>query len=84
MSTDDFSEGHRDVWQTTDAVEPNGTATPGPDVVRVEPPRTGDADIDAVLQQVAQAQAGDLTGRISAAQEAQRVLQSRLSDLGGV
>lgn len=84
MSTDDFSERHSDVWQATDAVEPSGTAASTPDVVRVEPPRTGDADIDAVLEQVAQAQAGDLTGRISAAQEAQRVLQSRLSDLGGV
>ncbi|GAA6526623.1 hypothetical protein [Intrasporangium sp. DVR] len=46
-------------------------------------PRTGDEVIDAVLADVAAAQAGSLTERISAGERAQAALRSRLSDLGG-
>ena len=46
-------------------------------------PTTGDAVVDAAMVELAAAESGTLTERIDAAERAHRVLQGRLSDLGG-
>jgi hypothetical protein len=46
-------------------------------------PTTGDAVVDAAMVELAAAESGTLTQRIDAAERAHRVLQGRLSDLGG-
>ena len=46
-------------------------------------PTTGDAVVDAAMVEFAAAESGTLTERIDAAERAHRVLQGRLSDLGG-
>lgn len=47
------------------------------------PPATGDAQTDAVLGELAQAQQGSLADRIEAGERTHRALRDRLSDLGG-
>lgn len=46
-------------------------------------PTTGDAVVDAAMVELAAAEAGSLAERIDAGERAHRVLQGRLSDLGG-
>jgi len=46
-------------------------------------PTTGDAVVDAAMVELASAEAGTLSERIDAGERAHRVLQGRLSDLGG-
>ena len=46
-------------------------------------PITGDAVVDAAMIDLAAAEAGSLAERIEAGERAHRVLQGRLSDLGG-
>jgi hypothetical protein len=46
-------------------------------------PTTGDAVVDAAMVELAAAEAGSLAERIDAGERADRVLQGRLSDLGG-
>jgi hypothetical protein len=46
-------------------------------------PTTGDSVVDAAMIELAAAEAGSLTERIEAGERAHRVLQGRLSDLGG-
>lgn len=46
-------------------------------------PTTGDAAIDGALVELLQAQSGSLAERIDAGERAHRLLQGRLSDLGG-
>ncbi|HET7801964.1 MAG TPA: hypothetical protein VFL38_16185 [Humibacillus xanthopallidus] len=46
-------------------------------------PTTGDAVVDAAMIELAAAEAGSLAERIDAGERAHRVLQGRLSDLGG-
>jgi hypothetical protein len=46
-------------------------------------PTTGDAAIDETLVELLQAQSGSLAERIDAGERAHRLLQGRLSDLGG-
>jgi hypothetical protein len=46
-------------------------------------PTTGDAVVDAAMIDLAAAEAGSLAERIEAGERAHRVLQGRLSDLGG-
>jgi hypothetical protein len=46
-------------------------------------PTTGDAVVDAAMIELAAAEAGSLSERIEAGERAHRVLQGRLSDLGG-
>jgi hypothetical protein len=47
-------------------------------------PTTGDPLVDAAMGELAAAESGTLTERIDAGERAHRVLQGRLSDLGGV
>ena len=46
-------------------------------------PTTGDPVVDAAMVELAAAESGTLTERIDAGERAHRVLQGRLSDLGG-
>lgn len=46
-------------------------------------PATGDEVVDAAMIELAAAEAGSLAERIDAGERAHRVLQGRLSDLGG-
>ena len=46
-------------------------------------PTTGDPVVDAAMVELAGAESGTLTERIDAGERAHRVLQGRLSDLGG-
>jgi hypothetical protein len=46
-------------------------------------PQTGDASIDAVVAELAQARERPLDEHVTAGEKAHRVLQGRLSDLGG-
>jgi hypothetical protein len=47
-------------------------------------PTTGDPLVDAAMGELAAAESGTLAERIDAGERAHRVLQGRLSDLGGV
>ncbi len=46
-------------------------------------PTTGDQVVDEAMVELAAAESGPLAERIDAGERAQRLLQSRLSDLGG-
>ena len=46
-------------------------------------PVTGDPVVDAAMVELASAESGTLTERIDAGERAHRLLQGRLSDLGG-
>jgi hypothetical protein len=48
-----------------------------------EVPVTGDPTIDAVVSELAEAREQPLEAHIAAGEKAHRVLQARLSDLGG-
>lgn len=47
------------------------------------PPTTGDAEIDAVLRELADAEEGSLAERIAVGERTHRALRDRLTDLGG-
>ena len=47
------------------------------------PPETGDAEVDAALKQLDALPGGDLDAHLRAAEYVHRVLQGRLSDVGG-
>lgn len=53
------------------------------DADQVDVPETGDPTIDAVLSELAAARRLPLEEHIAAGERAHRVLQGRLSDLGG-
>jgi hypothetical protein len=89
FGSDPISDFNSGVTRETSA----GPVEPGVDpfVSADEPPRnsphvrapvTGDPDIDSTLAEVATAQGENLASRIEAGEEAQRVLQARLRDLG--
>ena len=61
--------------------EPAYPRADGPEVPTA--PSTGDAVVDAAMIELAAAEAGSLAERIDAGERAHRVLQGRLSDLGG-
>jgi hypothetical protein len=60
------------------AAHPHPTPSGGSEV-----PKTGDAVIDAVVAELAEVRERPLDEHIAAGEKAHRVLQGRLSDLGG-
>jgi hypothetical protein len=75
---DTFRDSENELAQDPSGHDPSGH-DPSVDGI----PQTGDPAIDEVVAELARARTRPLADHISAGEQAHRVLQARLSDLGG-